>query len=315
MRVRVSTANSQCPTPKEFSGDRLCFPLEVGSWKLGVVIGALCCAAVLNAGQPTPRRIISLIPAVTEMLFAIGAGPQVVAVSSFDHYPPEVEKLERVGALLDPDLEKILSLRPDLVIVYGSQADLRAQLDRAKVEQFAYRHAGLADVTKILREVGAKVGRAADAEREAARIERALGAIRERVAGRPKPRTLIVFGREAGALRGMYASGGIGFLQDMVDTAGGINIFADVTRESIQATTELILARRPDVVLDIRGTTLTPEQARAERTVWNALSSVPAVKEGRVYVIADERTVVPGPRVAEGTELLSRALHPDAWRH
>ena len=77
-------------------------------------------------GVQPPRRIISLIPAVTEMLFAIGAGPQVVAVSSFDQYPPQVEKLQRVGALIDPDVERILSLRPDMVAVYASQADLRA---------------------------------------------------------------------------------------------------------------------------------------------------------------------------------------------
>src|SRR5688500_14437022 len=91
--------------------------------------------AALAALQPsaTPTRIISLIPAVTEMLFAIGAGPQVVAVSSFDRYPPEVEKLQRVGALIDPDVERILTLRPDLVAIYNSQTDLRAQLERAKV--------------------------------------------------------------------------------------------------------------------------------------------------------------------------------------
>ena len=86
-------------------------------------MGAL---TILAAAQPQqrPQRIISLIPAVTEILFAIGAGPQVVAVSSFDEYPPEVKNLQRVGALLDPDLERILSLRPDLVAVYGSQEDL-----------------------------------------------------------------------------------------------------------------------------------------------------------------------------------------------
>ena len=69
-------------------------------------------------------RIISLVPALTEMLFAIGAGPQVVAVSSFDRYPPEVTRCPRVGALLDPDVERMLSLRPDLVAIYGSQTDL-----------------------------------------------------------------------------------------------------------------------------------------------------------------------------------------------
>ena len=93
------------------------------------------------AAQRAPTRIISLIPAVSEMLFAIGAGRQVVAVSSFDDYPPEVLKLPRVGALLDPDLERILSLRPDLVIVYESQVDLRRQLERATIPMFVYKHA------------------------------------------------------------------------------------------------------------------------------------------------------------------------------
>src|SRR5689334_16867949 len=71
-----------------------------------------------QAAAHSPSRIISLIPAVTEMLFAVGAGPQVVAVSSFDRYPPDIEKLPRVGALIDPDVERILSLHPDLVVVY-----------------------------------------------------------------------------------------------------------------------------------------------------------------------------------------------------
>ena len=91
-----------------------------------------------EVSQPAPTRIISLVPAVSEMLFAVGAGPQVVAVSSFDDYPPEVLKLPRVGALLDPDLERILSLRPDLVIVYESQVDLRRQLGRASIPMFVY---------------------------------------------------------------------------------------------------------------------------------------------------------------------------------
>src|SRR5262249_15243040 len=90
-------------------------------------------AAASPRQQPAPspgqqvRRIISLVPAVTEMLFAIGAGPRVVAVSSYDTYPPEVKGLPGVGALLDPNVERILSLKPDLVIVYGSQTDLMKQ--------------------------------------------------------------------------------------------------------------------------------------------------------------------------------------------
>lgn len=268
---------------------------------------------VLFAEQ-RPSRIISAIPAVTEMLFAIGAGPQVVAVGSFDTYPPEIAGLARVGALIDPDLEKMLALKPDLVVVYETQVDLRRQLERARIPVFRYRHAGLADVTAIVRALGARVGRAAAADAVAADIERSLGAIRTRVAGRRRPRTLVVFGRETGALRGIYASGGVGFIHDMVEAAGGTNIFADVRRESVQATSELILARGPDVIVELNAAPISDAGRAAERAVWQVLSAVPAVRNGRVHMIGDERTVIPGPRVAQGTELIARVLHPDAFK-
>jgi iron complex transport system substrate-binding protein len=270
-------------------------------------------AAPHAARQPAPARIISLIPAVSEMLFAVGAGPRVVAVSSFDDYPPDVLKLPRVGALLDPDLERILSLRPDLVIVYESQIDLRRQLDRAAIPTFVYKHAGLADVTATIRQLGQRVGRVEEAGSLGRRIDAALDDIRRRVAARPRPRTLLVFGRDALTLRGIYASGGVGFLHDMLTAAGGENVFADVRQQSVQATSELILSRRPEVILELRSGQMTAESLQRERAAWDALTSVPAVRAGRIAIVTDPRTVVPGPRVAEGTELIARVLHPEAF--
>ena len=275
---------------------------------------ALVVVSVGVAGQSRPQRIISLIPAVTEILFAVGAGPQVIAVSSFDEYPPEVKQLQRVGALLDPDLEKILSLRPDLVVAYGSQEDLQKQLARASIPVYTYRHAGLSDVTRTIAEVGARVGHVAEATAIITKIDAQLAAIRARLASAPRPKTMLVFGREIGALRGIYASGGIGFLHDMLVAAGGDDVFADVKRESVQATTEVILARKPEVILEIRSGPAELGTLDAERALWQALSSVPAVRNGRVYFVVDPRTVVPGPRVAEATELLARALHPGVFK-
>jgi len=279
-----------------------------------LLVCAGAAASHAQGGGKPPARIVSLIPAVTEMLFAIGAGPQVVAVGSFDRYPPAVETLPRVGALLDPDLERILALRPDLVVVYATQTELRQQLDRAGIPQFVYQHARLNDVLTTLRQVSTRVGRGSEGDALAATIERSLDGIRKRVAGRGRPRTLIVISRESGALRGMFASGGIGFLHDMIDIAGGDNVFADVSRQSVQTTSELVLAKRPDVILELRGTPLSRAEVAAERRAWNSLPSLPAVRADRIYMIADERTVVPGPRVAEGTELLARALHPEAFK-
>lgn len=286
----------------------------VASWVIVTGPWARVSVVAQAAGQSKPARIISLIPAVSEMLFAIGAGPRVVAVSSFDDYPPDVLTLPRVGALVDPDLERILSLRPDLVIVYESQIDLRRQLDRATIPVFVYKHAGLADVTTTIRQLGERVGQQEGAAAVIRQIEEKLRDIRMRVSGRPRPRTLVIFGRDALALRGVYASGGTGFLHDMLDAAGGENVFADVPQQSVQATSELILARRPEAILELRAGAMSPAEQRQEIAVWQALPSVPAVRAGRIAIITDPRTVVPGPRVAEGTELIARALHPEAFK-
>jgi iron complex transport system substrate-binding protein len=268
-----------------------------------------------GASQPSghPARIISVIPAVTEMLFAIGAGPQVVAVGSFDEYPPEAARLPRVGALLDPDVERILSLRPDLVIVYESQGDLRTQLARVGIGMFVYKHAGLADITTTISALGDRVGRQKEATATRAAIEAKLNEIQVRVQGRPRPRTALVFGRDAGALRGIYASGGVGFLHDMLGAAGGDNIFADVLRQSVQATTELMLARKPEAIVELRSSAVTEAQKTRELSVWKSLPGIPAVRNNRVTIVSDPRTVVPGPRVGDGTELIARALHPEAF--
>jgi len=276
----------------------------------------MCCLLTAALLAAPPRRIISLVPNVTEMIYAIGAGDRVVAVSSYDTYPPEVRALPKVGALIDPNVERILSLKPDLVVVYGSQDDLKGQLARAGIETFSYRHGGLDAVTETLRDLGAKLGAQAGADAVAARIRGGLDEVRRRVGGRPRPRTLLVFGRERLALRGIYAGGGGGFLHDMLTAAGGDNVFADVKTESVQASTEQIISRRPDVILEIRAVNEAfPTGDRAgERRVWSALAAVPAVKNDRVIFLFDDRIVVPGPRVAEGTRAIAEALHPDAFK-
>jgi iron complex transport system substrate-binding protein len=288
-----------------------------GWWTAILVCSAglqACLIAALAAAPP--RRIVSLVPNVTEMVYAIGAGSRMVGVSSYDTYPPEVRSLPNVGALVDPNVERILSLKPDLVIIYASQEDLARQLARAGIETFGYRHGGLAAVTATVRELGAKLGEAAAAAATASRIEAGIEDVRRRVAGRPRPRTLLVFGRERLSLRGIYACGGTGFLDDMLAAAGGDNVFADVKTEAVQAGTEQIISRRPDVILEVRAVNeaFPTGDREAERRVWSALGSLPAVRDGRVTFLFDDRIVVPGPRIVEGTRELAKALHPDAFR-
>jgi iron complex transport system substrate-binding protein len=284
----------------------------------------LCLLCVLGIGlrlpmaaqeAGSPRRIISLIPATTEMLFEIGVSDRLVGVGTFDRFPPEVNRFPRVGGLLDPNVERIVALKPDLVVVYETQTNLVSQLNRAGIPIFRYKHQGLPDIVETIRALGARVGAGAAANEAATRIERRLAEVRKRVEGRTRPRTLLVFGREAGALRGIDASGGIGFLHDLLELAGGSDVLSDFKRQSVQMSTEMVLSRAPEVIIELQyGDSPQRQQSEAERRVWDALPSVPAVRNQRVYRLVGDEFVVPGPRIVLAAERFARALHGDAFK-
>jgi iron complex transport system substrate-binding protein len=264
---------------------------------------------------PAAHRIVSLVPNLTEVLFAVGAGSQVVGVSSYDDFPPEVLSLPRVGALLDPDTERILSLKPDLVIVYGSQTELDGQFARAGIRVYKYRHAGIANVLQTIRELGAISGHSNESDRVTAQVKSQLDAIRARVRGRPRPRTMLVMGRDPMVLRGVYVSGGVGFLHELLDVAGGDDAFGDVKREGVQPSNETMLVRAPQVIIELHaGETPPPDVVQRERAVWSLLPSVPAVRNGRVHLLYGGYLLAAGPRLASATEALARVLHPDAFK-
>ena len=297
-----------------------------GGWELGTrgwppfLAGVLMVGMLLATGQPTtpvearqgPQRIVSLVPSITEMIYAIGAGSRIVAVSSFDHFPLDVDRLPRVGALLDPDVEKILSLRPDLVITYGSQTELTAKLTAARIPTFTYRHSGLADILTTMRALGTRLGVETPAAKVASKLEQDLAAIRLRVQGHGRPKTMLVIGREPRSLRAISVSGGYGFLHDLLELAGGTNVFGEVKRESLLVSTETILARAPDFILELHYTDEpTPALIDQERGSWSVLAAVPAVRRGKVILLFGEELVLPGPRVLQTATSFARALHPD----
>jgi len=278
-----------------------------------LLILAAACIALGAAADPVPRRVVSLIPAATEMIFAMGAGSRLIAVSSYDKFPPEATKLPKVGALLDPDTERILSMRPDLVIVYGTQTELRRGLDRAGIAYYTYEHRAMPDIMATIRSIGARIGYAAQANALAASMEQALAGVRTAVAGKRRPRTLLVFERDRSSLQNIYASGGYGFLADLLDAAGGDNVFSDLKQQSVQASTEMILARRPDVIIELRyGQSAKDSNPSRDLRAWDAIGSVPAVKARQIHVLVGDEFVVPGPRIVDAARRLSQVLHPEA---
>lgn len=286
---------------------------------VGVVV-ALALAAEMSPARlgtaqgsttpPTvPRRIVSFVPAATEMLFALGVGDRVVGVSSFGRFPPAVLKLPHVGGLLDPHVERVLSLKPDLVVAYATQRELRMQLDRAGVPRFDYVHRDLADITQTLRSLGHRVGVLSAAEALARDMEQQLAAIRQRAIAQKRPRTLLIIGREQGALRRILASGGYGFLHDMLELAGGEDVLSDIRRESVELSVESILARAPDVIIELRyGPEQTGNESASSSRDWAVLGTLPAVRRRAVHVLQGDEFVVPGPRVVRAASAIAAVI-------
>ena len=136
----------------------------------------------------------------------------------------------------------------------------------------------------------------------------AAAEVRARVAPFARPRTLLVIGREPSSLRNIQASGGYGFLHDVLEAAGGQDAFADIRQQMVQASSEMILARRPDVIIELRASGAGSE--KSDLDAWNALPGVPAVRNQRLYVLTGDQFVVPGPRVVEALRQMARTLHP-----
>ncbi|MFW6198731.1 MAG: ABC transporter substrate-binding protein [Acidobacteriota bacterium] len=292
----------------------------------GLMLVAALTGPVPSPGEPPSRslpqaagveRVISVVPAATETLFAMGAGDLMVGVGSYDRWPPAARELPRVGAYLDPDLERMIALRPDLAVIDAGQRDLARQLDAAGIGVFRFRHGGLDDAIRTMRELGAAVGRRSAGEALAAAVREDLEALERRLADRPRPEVLLVFGR-SGGFGDLWVVGGRQFLHEILVIVGGRNVFGEVERLSFQVGLETVLSRRPDVVLELTpgGTGGDEEGAGergtpggdAERAVRQQWRRLPGFEDVRVELLPPD-ALVPGPRMPEVARHMAEMLH------
>jgi len=266
-----------------------------------------CRAGAIPRARAGAQRIVSLAPSVTETLFAIGAGAQVVGVSQYCDYPPAARKLPRVGTFLTPNIEAIAALRPTLVIGPLTSADLR--------EMRALRAMGIttvavgsddsiAQIEHSIWQIGNQTGRSGAARRLLAEIRLRMRSTQERLNGRPVRSVLMVVGHQP-----MVAVGRGTYLDELLALARGANI-ADASAQAWpRLSLEYVIASRPDVILDGQMGTdpSTPD------SFWLKYSSIPAVKNHRVYGYPEDPTLHPGPRIGSTLEILARLIHPEAF--
>jgi iron complex transport system substrate-binding protein len=271
--------------------------------------------AVLLCGQP-PRRIVSTAPSITELLYALGLGDRVVGVDRFSRYPPEAQRKAKVGDYVNPNLETIASLRPDLVIIPTNPVKLAERLAVLRLKVLEIDQDTIAKLYESFRMVGQATGATAQAAQLAATVRGQLEAVRMRAAPLKKTRMMFVVGRTPNRLDGLIVVGQASYLNEIIALAGGDNVFRDAVAPYPGVSLEEVLARNPDVIIDMGDMAdtvgVTEEHKREVTSLWERLSSVAAVKQHRVYAVASDIYVQPGPRVVDAAKAFLEMLHPGA---
>lgn len=274
------------------------------------LLAVITVAIAACSGQPVAtagggKRVVVIAPSLVEVVYALGRGDRLVGVDTFTTYPPEARRLPRVGGLVDPNFELILSLGPDLVVIESDQLRLTSRLREAGIETLALRCQSLEDLDRAIDALGERLDATGRARGLRARIRGELDAVRRASAGRRSVRLLYVLDRQPGAIRDVWAAGARSFLTEIARIAGGENVFGDVDRGALPVSTELLFDSRPEVIFDA-----TRDPAGLDP--WKAFGEMPAVAARRLVESSDPIFTIPGPRIPEVARRMLRALHPDA---
>lgn len=260
---------------------------------------------VTIAGRP--ERIITLAPSHSEVLFAIGAGDRVVGVDSFTDYPEEATRLPRLGGLTDTNYEQIVALEPDLALTIGGTDEQVARLEELGIPVVVSQPDTLDDVLASIEHLGRVVDAGEGAARVVAGMRDRMEAVDRALASVPESQRLRVF---LEIWHDPLMSVGPGaFMHDLIEAAGGVNIFADADSPWPVVSVEALVERDPQVVITMFDEAY--EQLLAgERPGWEGVS---AVRDGRVLLVDETLFSRPGPRLVTALEHLARFLYPDAF--
>lgn len=261
---------------------------------------------VAGCGKSAPppagaaQRVVSLTPSATEIVAALGATGTLVGVDDYSKFPPEAATLPKVGSFTSPNLEVIVSLKPTLVIVDDIHGQVAGALHDAGIPTVECAIHALPDVEAALRTIGGKLGKAAEAEAVIAGIESAVATTRARRPAK-RPRVLAIIDREAGGLGNLVAAGPGSYVDELLAIVGAENVLAASGIRYPKLSMEEVLRGQPEVILDLSF------PARQEGVApWTV--DVPAVKTGRVRVLAQEYLIAPSPRVALALDVMAQAI-------
>lgn len=273
--------------------------------------------AVSKLSAQRPHRIVSTAPSITEALFALGLGGQVVGVSQYCNFPPEVTKLPKIGSYIKPNLEAIVRLAPDLVVLQTAQPELTDRLKALQIRFVEVPHGTLNDVFTGINLIATASGVPERSNPLTSRIQRSLQDIRNRSRAHSSPRAIVIVSRRQGTLTDMTAVGPDNYLNELLDIAGGSNALAKPGQPRYpHISMETLIRENPDVIVDLSGMEESEAARQAEHlamlSLWKQNPMLKAAHSGHIYFGTSNVLLVPGPRAPEAAEMLFHYLHDNS---
>lgn len=277
----------------------------------------LCAAVFIHAGMAfatAPQRIVSMSPAVTEILFAIGAGPRVVGVTDFCKYPPAVRAVAKVGGLLNPDVETLVALKPDLIIHHQDSLKIREHANNLGIRTLPVNLVDLENILRSILIVGDALEIREAAQRLHDKLQQGVEGYKNKLKDQRRKSVLIILGDSEDPLRDLYAAGKGTFLDELLTLAGGENILDRSLAIYPKVSKEYIISRSPEVIVEAIPRANFPARERSvHKTEWQRFSTIRAVKNDNIHFVAADYILIPGPRLLDIVDAFAKAIHPELF--
>ena len=249
-----------------------------------------------------PHRVVCLIPNVADIVYSLGAGADVVAISDFTRYPKEALDKPSIGLPLNPSMETIVALHADLALGTGdlNTLEFAGQLERLGIPVFMVDPHGIEGIYAAILSIGSALNREPDAKTLVARLRTRVDTVKARVSGKPRVRVFMAIWYDP-----VMTIGKCAFISELIEAAGARSVTDDIAQEWPEVSIETVVSRQPDALLFASGSGIMPEELKA-RPGWEDLK---AVREGRIYYI-DDRVQYPSPIAFDALEDLAKQFHP-----
>jgi len=261
-----------------------------------------------------PRRIVSLVPSVTEIIYALGAEERLAGRTDYCEFPAAAKRKPSVGGMVNPSLETLVALKPDLVIATdeGNREETFQQLARLRIPTYLVHATRLSALLDMIARLGELTGRQAAVGPLTEGLQRRVSAVRQAVAPFPRPRVLYVIWPEPLVVPGRQS-----LLTELIDLAGGDSVTTGQEAAYVRFSVEAAVALAPQVIVLADHASANgggSSAGRPEPEKWKRFASVPAIRAGRLYSVDLSILHRYGPSVVEGLETLARLIHPEAFR-